>query len=128
LTEKVPSGYYNIFRKWEDVSVEDKVPYVQKINDKVFSLDEKVIKVNAFMSDETSYVLFYNSEGCLTYDYRPMVNFGAVCIMQKDGRIENAYAARSFRKGFEWLTEDLVNELAQEAVDRTNLLFEATKP
>jgi hypothetical protein len=26
------------------------------------------------------------------------------------------------------LTEDLVNELAQEAVDRTNLLFEATKP
>lgn len=128
LTEKVPSGYYNIFRKWEDVSVEDKVPYVQKINDKVFSLDEKVIKVNAFMSDETSYVLFYNSEGRLTYDYRPMVNFGAVCIMQKDGRIENAYAARSFRKGFEWLTEDLVDELAQEAVDRTNLLFEATKP
>jgi hypothetical protein len=23
--------------------------------------------------------------------------------MQKDGKIENAYAARSFRKGFEWL-------------------------
>lgn len=128
LNEKVPSNYYSISRKWEEVSVEDKVPFVQQINDKVFSLDEKVIKVNAFMGDETSYVLFYNSEGRLTYDYRPMINFGVVCIMQKDGKIENAYSARSFRKGFEWLTDSLVDELAQEAVDRTNLLFEAVKP
>jgi TldD protein len=128
INEKKPADYYNISRNWEEVSVEDKVPFVQKINDKVFSLDEKVIKVNAFMSDETSYMLFYNSEGRLTYDYRPMINFGAVCIMQKDGKIENAYSARSFRKGFEWLTEKLVDELANEAVDRTNLLFEATKP
>ena len=128
INEKVPASYYSILHKWEDVSVKDKVPFVQKINDKVFSLDEKVIKVNAFLGDETSYVLFYNSEGRLTYDYRPMISFGNVCIMQKDGKIENAYAARSFRKGFEWLTDDLVNELANEAVDRTNLLFEATKP
>lgn len=128
IGEKMPANYYTIAQKWDEVSVKDKVPFVQKINDKVFELDEKVIKVNAFLSDETSNVLFYNSEGRLSYDYRPMVNFGAVCIMQKGTQIENAYSARSFRKGFEWLTDDLVNELANEAVDRTNLLFEATKP
>jgi len=128
VAEKIPANYYHILNKWEDVSVENKIPYVQKINDRIFSLDEKVIKVNAFLTDETAYVLFYNSEGRLTYDYRPLVNFGALCIMQKEGRIENSYAARSFRTGFEWLSDELVNELAQEAVDRTNLLFEATKP
>lgn len=128
VAEKIPSSFYPIAKKWEDVSVKDKVPFVQKINDKVFSLDEKVIKVNAFLSDETSYVLFYNSEGRLTYDYRPMVSFGTVCIMQRGSQIENAYSARSFRKGFEWLTDELVDELAQEAVDRTNILFDATKP
>ena len=128
ITEKVPSGYYKISKQWEDVSVKDKVPFVQKINDKVFELDEKVIKVNAFLNDETSYVLFYNSEGRLTYDYRPMISFGAVCIMQKGDKIENAYAARSFRKGFEWMDDNLVDELATEAVDKTNILFEATKP
>jgi TldD protein len=128
ITEKIPANYYRIINKWEDVSVENKIPYVQKINDRIFSLDEKVIKVNAFLTDETSYVLFYNSEGRLTYDYRPLVNFGASCIMQKEEKIENSYAARSFRTGFEWLSDGLVNELAQEAVDRTNLLFEATKP
>ncbi len=128
LIEKTPANYYTIGRKWEDVSVKDKVPFVQKINDKIFSLDKKVIKVNAFMGDDTSYVLFYNSEGRLTYDYRPMISFGAVCIMEKDGKVENAYSARSFRKGFEWLTDEVVDELAHEAVDRTNLLFDATKP
>ena len=128
LTEKVPSGYYNIAKQWSDVSVKDKVPFVQKINDMVFDLDEKVIKVNAFLNDETSYVLFYNSEGRLTYDYRPMISFGVVCIMQKGDKIENSYAARSFRKGFEWLDDNLLTELANEAVDRTNILFDAVKP
>jgi TldD protein len=128
INEKVPPSYYTISQKWEDASVKDKVPFVQKINDKIFALDEKVIKVNAFLTDESSYILFFNSEGKRTWDYRPMVSFGAVCIMQKEEQIENAYSARSFRKGFEWLTDDLVEQLANEAVDRTNLLFEATRP
>jgi len=125
---KMPADYYSIKSKWEDVSPGDKVPFLKNLNDKIFALDEKVIKVNASLSDETSYVLFFNSEGRLTYDYRPMVSFGAVCIMQKDGRIENSYSSRSFRKGFEWLSEDVVNELANEVVERTSLLFSAVRP
>ncbi len=128
ISEKQPQAYYNISREWEDVSIKEKIPFVQKINDRVFELDEKVIKVNAFLNDETSYVLFFNSEGRLTYDYRPLVSFGVVSIMQKENQIENNYSARSFRKGFEWLNDDLVNELAVETVGRTNLLFDATKP
>lgn len=126
--EKMPANYYPISQKWEAVSIKDKVPYVQKINDKVFALDSKVTKVTAFLGDETSYVLFYNSEGRLTFDYRPMMRYGASCVMEKDGQIENAYAARSYRKGYEYLSDDLVDLLAQEAVDKTNFLFGATKP
>ncbi|MDX2415089.1 MAG: TldD/PmbA family protein, partial [Bacteroidales bacterium] len=128
INEKHPSDYYKIDRRWEDVSVKDKIPFVQLINDRVFELDKKVIKVNAFLNDETAYVLFYNSEGRLSYDYRPLVSFGVVSIMEKDGQIENNYSARSFRKGFEWLDEGLVEELAKETIDRTNLLFDAVKP
>ena len=128
IIEKLPADYYKISRKWEDVSVGEKVPYVQKINDKVFGLDAKVIKVNLFLSDETAYVLFYNSEGRLSYDYRPLVSFQVSCVMDRDGQIENSYTGRSFRKGFEWVTDDLTDELAREAVDRTNILFDATKP
>ncbi|MFA9393003.1 MAG: metallopeptidase TldD-related protein [Prolixibacteraceae bacterium] len=128
FTEKAPADFYKISQNWENVSVKDKVPFIQKINDKVFSLDNKVIKVRAFLRDETSYVLFCNSDGQLSHDYRPMVSFGVVCNMKRGDQIENAYAARSFRKGFEFLTDELVDTLAQEAVDKTNILFDAIKP
>ncbi|MCK5825355.1 MAG: TldD/PmbA family protein [Ichthyobacteriaceae bacterium] len=128
ISEKLPANYYKIQKKWENVSVEDKIPFVQKINDKVFSLDENVSKVKAFLSDSSTYVLFYNSEGVLTYDYRPMVSFGVVCVMQKGDQIENSYSARSMRMGFEFLTETIVDELAKEAVGKTNILFDAIKP
>ena len=128
LYEKAPASYYKISRKWEDASVEEKVPYVQKINDRVFELDEKVTKVRASLSDETAYMLFYSSEGRLTHDYRPLASFSVRCVMEQNGQIENGSSSRSYRKGFEWLGDDLVDEIAREAIDNTNILFDATKP
>lgn len=128
IMEKLPADHYRAERKWEDVSIADRVPFVQGLNDKLFALDKKVIKAIAFLNDESSYVMFYNSEGRLSYDYRPLASMGLVCIMQKDAQVENTYVARSFRKGFELLDEELLDTLAQEAVDKTNVLFGATKP
>jgi len=48
--------------------------------------------------------------------------------MEKEGQIENGSSSRSYRKGFEWLSDDLIEEIAQEAVENTNILFGATKP
>ena len=126
--QKLPANFYAINHKWEDIPVKDKIPFLQKLNDRVFSLDSKVIRVNASLSDETRVMLFFNSEGTLTWDYRPMVSFRVSSVMQRGLQIENAGAARSFRKGFEWLSDEVVEELAHEAVNRTNLLFDATKP
>jgi len=128
LLEKVPPSYYKISQKWENVSVEDKVPYVQKINDRVFALDEKVTKVSASLSDETAYVMFYNSEGLFTYDYRPLASFRLRSVMEQGGQIESSGSSYSFRKGFEWLGDDLIEEMAREAIDKTNILFGAIKP
>lgn len=128
FSEKPPAAYYSINTGWEDTGVKDKVPFVQNINDRIFGMDDKVIKVNAFLNDETAWVLFYNSEGRVSYDYRPLASFGAVCIMQKGKQVENSYSGRSYRKGFEWLSDELVDEVAGEVVERTNILFDATKP
>ncbi len=38
----------------------------------------------------------------------PMVSFIAVCIMEENGKMENGYAGRSYRKGFEFMTDDVV--------------------
>jgi len=128
FTEKTIPNYYKVSQKWENSTVEEKIPYVQKVNDRLLELDEKITKARVFLSDESASVMFYNSEGLLTYDYRPMATLVVVCVMEKDGQIENDYSARSVRQGFEFLNDELVEELAQEAIAKTNFLFGAGKP
>ena len=39
---------YSVVTPWEEVSLKEKMPYLQKLNDKVFALDNRVRKVQAF--------------------------------------------------------------------------------
>ena len=129
LTELKPSqDLYKVQTAWDSVVITDKMPYLQKLNDQIFASDERVRKVQATLGDTTSHIFFCNSLGDMYYDYRPMVTLGAVCIMEENGRIENSYAARAFRMGAEFLTDKLIGELANEAVERTAILFKAVKP
>jgi TldD protein len=129
LTEKtVKNNYYTVQIPWDSISIQEKTPYLQVINDRIFELDSRVVKVNASIGDTTSHIFFCNSEGVTYYDYRPMVTLGAVCIMQENGRIENSYAARAYRMGAEFLTDNIIELIAKEAVEKTAILFQAIKP
>jgi hypothetical protein len=59
LIEKSSPNYYNVSQKWENSTVEQKIPFVQKVNDRLYELDDKVTKARVFQRDESSYVMFY---------------------------------------------------------------------
>lgn len=128
IKEKHFRNHYKIERPWLDISVADKKSFVQKLNDRIFDLDARVIKASVSLNDSTSYILFFNSDGTLTWDYRPMSLMSGSCTMEQGGKIENGYASRAYRKGFEYLNNDLIETLAKEAVAQTSLMFEAIKP
>jgi TldD protein len=129
LTEKrVTKNYYAVATPWDTVALKDKMPYLQKLNDKVFALDKRVQKVTASLSDSTSHILFCNSEGVLYYDYRPMAMLRASCVMEENGRFESFGASRAYRQGYEFLTGDIIDTLARESVEKTAILFRAIKP
>lgn len=118
---------YSVVTPWEEVSLKEKMPYLQKLNDKVFALTIVYVRCR-LLSDNTTHVLFCNSEGVTYYDYRPMVSYMAFCIMEENGRMENNYATRSYRKGFEFMTDDIIEVIAREVVDNTAIMFKAIKP
>lgn len=128
MDEKTFTNHYPIIKSWEDISVQMKMPFLEKLNKRIFDMDNKVTKVNASLNDSTSYILYYNSEGLLCHDYRPMIMARASCIMENDGKIENASASRAARKGYEFLTDNIIEEIAKEAVDTASLMFNAIKP
>lgn len=121
-------NYYPIKTSWEDVGIDQKIPLLQKINDTVFDLDNRVIKCNISFSDESSYILIATSEGRITFDYQPMSGcFVNVIAEQNDHREQNGFNLSS-RSGIEFFTPATTSRLANEAVSRTVALFEANKP
>ena len=128
VNEQAFKNYYPVVKSWEDVNIQSKMPYLQKLNDRVFELDPRVTKVNASVYDTTSYILYYNSEGTLCHDYRPMAIAACKCIMQDGDRIENNSSSRANRSDFGFLTDALIEEIAQEAVKTTAILFDSVKP
>lgn len=128
ISEFTAPNYYAVKTSWEQESIKDKIPFIQRMNDNIFAADKRVSKVNVYLGDTTSYILFYNSEGKLAWDYRPLVFLVGVCIMEDKGRIENFFVSRSQRMGAEFLTNQLVDELSSEVVTKTSLLFSAGMP
>ena len=128
FNEKVFRNYYPILNSWENQSIQEKIPYLQKLNDRIFALDSRVVKVNASINDETTYILYYNSEGTLCHDVRPMVIIYGVCVMQQGDQIENGFASRAARKDSSFLTDAVVEEIAQDAFKKTSIMFESVKP
>lgn len=128
ITESLFPNYYKIGTSWEDVSVEEKKKYLEKLNQKIFELDTRVIKASVSLSYSTTYLLFFNSEGTLCWDYRPMAIMYASCTMEQNGKIENGSSSRAYRQGFEFLSEELIDTLASESVSQTALMFDAIKP
>ncbi len=121
-------GLYPVLKPWNDLSVTGKIPYLKELNNIVFDSDSRVSKVMGRISDSNSSILFYNSEGTVATDERPMFSVVATCIMESGDKIENGSASRSFRAGSEFLTKELIEEIASEVVNKTKTLFEATQP
>ncbi|HAX94064.1 MAG TPA: peptidase U62 [Bacteroidales bacterium] len=128
ITEYVKPNYYAIRGSWEDTSIKDKIPYMQRMNDNIFAADNRVTMVNVYLNDNSSYILFHNSDGLLAWDYRPIIVIAGVCIMEDKGSTENFYVTRSYRMGPDFLTNELIDELSTEVVDRTSRLFSAVRP
>ncbi len=126
--EHFPANYYPIKRSWETVGVDEKIPYLQQINEKAFALDKRVVKINISFTNSTTYILFANSEGRITYDYQPMGQIAVSCIAEQSGQKEQNSFNLSGRYGIEFFTDENINRLAREAVESTVDLFEAGKP
>ena len=126
-TLKLPDRY-TILKPWDNISPQEKMPYLYQLNDLIFSADKRVKKVTARLADSTSRIEYYNSLGVHCTDTRPLASLSVSCIMEENGRRETASASRSFRMGAEFLQPDLIRELAEEVVARTAFLFGATQP
>lgn len=128
ITEFKTKNHYPALTSWESSGISAKKDYLIKLDDLIFSLDKRVVKVMERLSWSESKILFYNSLGTFFTDERPMASLVATCIMQDGTRTENATSTRSFRMGYEFLNDSLISEMGKEVISECSMLFKASQP
>ena len=121
-------NYYPLQTNLTDVSLSSKLPIVQSLNDKCFALSKQIAKVSAGFHDRQKRVLLVSSDGVKTEDLLPKNYLSASIVAEKDGKKERSWWNLGGRQNFSYYTPAVVDEIADAAVSRALILFEAIKP
>ncbi|MBQ9192765.1 MAG: TldD/PmbA family protein [Bacteroidales bacterium] len=119
---------YPVRLHWRGTEASVLIPYLQKLESAIRARDTRVVKVIGVIAWQVTDVLMYNSLKECKYETRPMGAFSATVIFAQDGKVENKTVSRSFRTGVEMLTDDLVREMADQAVKGIDERFDARRP
>ena len=126
VTAGLPSRYATTHR-WDDVRPEEKLPLLAGLNDKTFSMNDAVRKVNITFGDEVSSILIADSSGRIVEDVQPMTLLYLSCVAEKNGeREQNTYGVAA-RRDMSFYSQDRLDLIVKEAVDRTMILFDAVQ-
>jgi TldD protein len=121
-------NHYPLERLLTSVPLASKLPLVQSTNDKCFALSPLVVKVHAGFHDEQKRVMVVTSDGIRVEDLLPRNFLFTSVVAEKDGKRERAWWNIGGRKDFSFYTSAVANEVAQTAVDRVLVLFDAVQP
>lgn len=119
---------YPVKMDWREMSAESFLPFLKSLETKMFTKDNRIVKLIIRLSNSVSDVMMYNSLGELTYDTRPMGSITVTAVFSQHGKTENKTASRSFRTGAEFLDDTLMDELTSDITKGIDERFEAIRP
>jgi TldD protein len=119
---------YPLTRGWAEVGPGETLPLLAGLNERAFSADPRIRKVNVYLHSEAGAVLIADSTGRIVEDAQPMTVLSLSVLAEDGGRREqNGYNVAG-RAGFEFYTPERLDRVVREAVARTAILFEAGAP
>ncbi len=101
----------------------EKVALLEKLERYARAADTRVTQVMASLSAEYDVVFIARSDGHQAADVRPLVRLSLQVITEQDGRREQGSAGGGGRFGYEYFTDAMLREYAEQAVHQavTNL-------
>lgn len=123
-----PGALYRVQRPWAEVGVTDKLPLLRRAEAITKALDPAVHKVSIDYSDSDQRIVIATLDGKIITDSRPMTRLWVNVTAKKNGEVQSQGANVAAREGIDWYTEERLQMVAQQAVDRTMVLFDAIRP
>jgi len=125
---KVPPQLYEMRQVWAEADKKELAAWLERLEAAVRERESRTLKVIALLSWSESDILMYNSLDELTEDSRPLCSISMTLIFGDNGRTEQRAVSRSLRCGREMLSDQLIAELADEAVKGLDDSFAARRP
>jgi TldD protein len=125
---KKTGDLYTTELPWADVGIDKKLPILKHVDAQARKGDPSVKKVSVSWADADDRVMIATLDGHLITDHRPMTRLTAMVTATRDGETQSGYSNIAARQDFSWYTEERLNKMVEEAVDRTLILFEAIRP
>lgn len=127
-TKATERGFYQVKVPWSQVGIDDKLPLIRRAAELARAADPAVTKVSVYWTDSESRVLIADHTGAVSTDVRPMAVI-RVGVTAKKGDVTQSHGSSiAARRGLEWVTDAELSRVANEAVDRTMVLFDARRP
>ena len=118
---------YPVVVPWTDVTQAEKLRVLQAIETHARAADPSVESVAMRWEDSQQTVLVATLDGELTTDIRPLTRLSLVVTAAQGGARQTGFSSAAARAGLDWYTDERISALAQEAVDRALIQFEARR-
>ena len=128
FTPKDMGGLYSVKVPWSDVGIDQKTPVLEYIENTARAMDPSVEKVSVHWRDEDERIMIATLDGKLIADHRPMTRVTLLVTARKGEEVQSGFSNIAARAPIGWYTEDRLDAMIREAVDRTLILFDARRP
>ena len=107
------------------MSAPDKVALLERVERMARARDPRVVQVMAGLGAEYDVVLVAASDGRLAADVRPLVRLTLTVIAEQNGRREVGHGGGGGRTGFDYFTDELLEQYVERAVHEALVNLEA---
>lgn len=121
-------AFYGMEQDWRESPAGSFVPFLESVDKGIRSRDSRAIKVVAMLSHSVSEILMYNSLGEMSSDIRPLGSLSVTIVFKQGELTETKSVSRSLRMGAEMLTQKLLDDIIDQAVEGIDARFEARRP
>lgn len=109
----------------DEVEVSRKIALVSSLEQKARKMDPRIVQVRIVYRDTLQKTEIGNSDGQTVRDERTQVTLNVYLVGQENGEMQTSYEAVGGFSGFEFFSEQVVEELAVRGVKRLSGLFSA---
>jgi TldD protein len=121
-------GHYVLAQPWGELGIPERLPLLRRSAELAKAKEPAVQKVRVRWTDQDERVMVVGLDGRIQVDRRPMSRLWVSLTAEKGGVTQSNSSNLAGRRGLDWYTEEKLDQVCQEAVDRTMVLFEARRP